>query len=252
VNPSDKNAILGSHTLPNPYGVSVDEFDLRHPDISFLAYQLIPVLGLLALTGGALVTALALSGERELGGLRLLQVSPARTMNVVLGHLLGGATGAVALLTAVVVPAALFGVLDPPAGRWPSIIGLLLLTSLSATALGVVIGVLCRRVTTAVLLGVNAVAASFLLGGGFTTVAFLPEVVQRFARLTPTYYSVSALRELFFYDQLTSAAADSVRLAIFAAASMVIAGIFLARAERRPKNARAMQVAPQEAAAPAA
>jgi ABC-2 type transport system permease protein len=237
VPPIDRNAILGSHSLQNPYGVSVDEFDLRHPDTSFLAYQLIPVLALLALTGGTLVTALALTGERELGTLRLIQVSPARGVTVALGHLVGGAAGAVALLSAVVIPAALFGVLDPPAGRWPMVGGLLLLTSLAATALGVVIGVVCRRTTTAVLLGVNALSASFLLGGGFTTVAFLPEVVQQAAHLTPTYYSVNALREAFFYERLASAPHDTVSLAVATAVSVVVAAAFLARAERRPLEA---------------
>jgi ABC-2 type transport system permease protein len=230
----DQSVILGSHYRTNPYGVSVQEVDLRHPDTSFLAYQLIPVLALLALTGGTLVTALALSGERELGALRLIQVSPARTVNVALGHLVGGALGAVALIAAVVVPATLLGVLHPPDGRWPFIVGLLLLTALAATALGVVIGVLCRRATTAVLLGVNAVAASFLLGGGFTTVAFLPDIVQQAARLSPTYYSVNALREAFFYKQMTAAPHDMATLAVFAAGAVVLAAAFLRQAERRP------------------
>ena len=232
---ADASVILGSHFHTNPYGVSAEEVDLRHPDTSFLAYQLIPVLALLALTGGTLVTALSLTGERELGALRLIQVSPARPVNVALGHLLGGAAGAVALISAVVVPATLLGVLDPPAGRWPFAIGLLLLTAIAATALGVVIGVLCRRATTAVLVGVNAVAASFLLGGGFTTVAFLPEVVQHAARLTPTYYSVNALREAFFYKQMTAAPHDMVTLAAFAAGAVAVAAVVLTHAERRPQ-----------------
>jgi ABC-2 type transport system permease protein len=235
----DRSAILGSHFHTNPYGVSVDEFDLRHPDTSFLAYQLVPVLALLALTGGTLVTALGLTGERELGTLRLVQISPARPVAVALGHLLGGAAGAAALLTAVVVPATALGVLHPPGGRWPFVVALLLLTAVAATALGVVIGVLCRRTTTAVLLGVNAVAASFLLGGGFTTVAFLPDVVQQAARLSPTYYSVHALREAFFYEHLTSAPHDMVVLGLFAVGAVALAAAFLTRAERRPVTATA-------------
>jgi ABC-type multidrug transport system permease subunit len=239
----DQSVVLGSHFATNPYGVSVEEFDLRHQDISFLAYQLIPVLALLALTGGTLVTALALTGERELGALRLIQVSPARTVTVALGHLLGGAVGALALIAAVVVPATLLGVLHPPDGRWPFIAALLLLTAVAATALGVVIGVVCRRATTAVLLGVNAVAASFLLGGGFTTVAFLPDIVQSASRLTPTYYSVAALREAFFYQHMASAVHDMVVLALFAAAAVVAAAVFLARAERRPHRVTSLDVA---------
>jgi len=54
--------IAPDNALPggiNPYRVEVVETDLRRPDVPFLAYQMVPVLALLALTAGALVTALA-------------------------------------------------------------------------------------------------------------------------------------------------------------------------------------------------
>jgi len=44
--------------LPNPYRVDVAETDVRSPDVSFLAYQIVPALALLSLTAGTLVTAL--------------------------------------------------------------------------------------------------------------------------------------------------------------------------------------------------
>jgi ABC-2 type transport system permease protein len=248
----DRTAILGSHFRPNPYGLSVDEFDVRHTDTSFLAYQLVPVLALLALTGGALVTALALAAEREAGILDLIRASPAARAGVVAGHLAGGAMGALALLGAVVVPATALGVLHAPPGRWPLVGLILLLTAASATALGVAVGMVCRRAATAVLVGVNVVAGSFLLGGGFTTVAFLPDVVQRFSRLTPTYYSVNALREALFYSRLDDMGHDLVWLAGAVVVSLGAAAAALATSHANKGSAgrRASVPSPDSLGAP--
>ena len=56
--------------------------------------------------------------------------------------------------------------------------------------------------TTTVLLGVNVASASFLLGGGFTTIAFLPPFIQKIAHLVPSFYAVEGLREALFYAEM--------------------------------------------------
>src|SRR5437899_2965170 len=76
---------------PNPYPVGLVEKDLRRGDTEFLDYQLVPVLALLALTTGALVTALAIAGDRESGVLRIMALTPASRAGLVLGRLIGGA-----------------------------------------------------------------------------------------------------------------------------------------------------------------
>ena len=105
----------------NPYRVEVVETDLRRPDVSFLAYQMVPVLALLALTAGALVTALSIAGDRESGRLRVLRMAPASRLGVVFGHLVGGTMAATMLIAMVLIPLALLGVMKAPAGRWPVI-----------------------------------------------------------------------------------------------------------------------------------
>jgi ABC-type Na+ efflux pump permease subunit len=88
--------------LPNPYRVDVAETNLRSPDVSFLAYQVVPVLALLSLTAGTLVTALAIAGERESGALQAVALTPARRGVLVGGRLLGGTLASGALLAIVV------------------------------------------------------------------------------------------------------------------------------------------------------
>ena len=222
----------------NPYLVNVVETDLRTPDVSFLAYQMVPVLALLALTAGALVTALSIAGDRESGRLRMIHVTPASHLSVVLGHLAGGTLAATLLLAVVVAPLAFAGVLRPPPGRWPVVAVILVATAVGSTGLGVLVGLVTRRLTTTVLLGVNVASASFLLGGGFTTVAFLPPFIRHIAALVPSYYAVEGLREALFYAEMPTLARNLIVLLASGASSLLVGVWMLARshAESHPST----------------
>jgi ABC-2 type transport system permease protein len=219
--------------FPNPYRVDVAETDLRSPDVSFLAYQVVPVLALLSLTAGTLVTALGIAGERESGALEVVALSPARRPALVAGRLLGGTVASAGLLGLVVGGCALLGVLRPPAGRWPLLAALLLVTAVGSVGLGVLVGLATRRVTTAALLGVNVATASFLLGGGFTTIAFLPPFVQGLARLFPTYYAVEGVREVLFYERMPALGRNVAVLLATAVVSLLVGSVALSRAGSR-------------------
>ncbi len=218
-------------THRNPYRIDVVETDLRRPDVSFLAYQMVPVLALLALTAGALVVAISISADREGGMLRMLRVSPARRLDLVAGHLAGGTLGASMLLGIVVAILASIGLLRAAPERWCVVAAILVATAMGSTGLGVLVGMITRRMTSTVLLGVNAASASFLLGGGFTTVAFLPAWIQSLARVTPTFYAVEALREALFYQSMPTAARSLVVLAGAAIASVLVGAALLSFGE---------------------
>jgi len=220
----------------NPYLVNVIETDLRSPDISFLAYQMVPVLALLALTAGALVTALSIAGDRESGRLRVIRLTPASRLGIVLGHLAGGTVAATLLLAIVVVPLALTGVLQPPPGRWPVVAAILVATAVGSTGLGVVVGLVTQRLTTTVLLGVNVASASFLLGGGFTTIAFLPPFIQHIAAAVPSYYAVEGLREALFYADMPTLGRNLAVLIATGVLSLLVGAWMLARS-RGPLSA---------------
>jgi ABC-type multidrug transport system permease subunit len=220
----------------NPYLVNVIETDLRSPDISFLAYQMVPVLALLALTAGALVTALSIAGDRESGRLRVIRLTPASRLGIVLGHLAGGTVAATLLLAIVVVPLALTGVLQPPPGRWPVVAAILVATAVGSTGLGVVVGLVTQRLTTTVLLGVNVASASFLLGGGFTTIAFLPPFIQHIAAAVPSYYAVEGLREALFYADMPTLGRNLAVLIATGVLSLLVGAWMLARS-RSPLSA---------------
>lgn len=219
--------------VANPYQVHVAETDLRYPDISFLSYELVPVFPLLALTAGALITALALSGDRETGVLTLFALAPRARIATVGGHLLGGFLASSLLIGTALGVAALTGAVDPPAGRWPAVIALLVATSLSAVGIGVVIGLATRSRPTTILVGVNVVAASFLLGGGFTTIAFMPDAIQAAARFVPTFYSVTGIREALFYAEMPTLGRNLIVLTGAAVVSIAVGAIALTSVGRR-------------------
>jgi ABC-2 type transport system permease protein len=221
--------------LPNPYRVDVAETNLRSPDVSFLAYQVVPVLALLSLTAGTLVTALAIAGERESGALQAVALTPARRGVLVGGRLLGGSLASGALLAVVVAGCAALGVLHPPPGRWPLLGLLLMVTAVGSVGLGVLVGLVTRRVTTTAMLGVNVATASFLLGGGFTTIAFLPSAVQAVARAVPTYYAVEGVREVLFYERMPTLGRNLLVLAGTAVVSLVVGSYALARSGREAR-----------------
>jgi ABC-2 type transport system permease protein len=218
-----------SSGLPNPYRVDVAETDLRRPDVSFLSYQLVPVLALLSVTAGLLVTALSIASEREAGALRVITLAPVSRVVLVGGRLLGGTVAASVLVGLVVAVSGALGVLDPVPGRWPLLVGLLVLTSVGSVGLGVLVGLASRRLTTATMLGVNLATASFLLGGGFTTIAFLPDGVQAVARAVPTSYAVEAIREALFYETMPGLARNLTVLVATGVASLVVGAAALTR-----------------------
>jgi ABC-type multidrug transport system permease subunit len=70
----------------------------------------------------------------------------------------------------------------------------------------------------------------FFLGGGFTTVAFLPPWLQTASRFVPTSYAIDGLRQALFYPDLTGVGRDLSVLTGCALASVALASVALARA----------------------
>jgi ABC-type multidrug transport system permease subunit len=83
------------------------------------------------------------------------------------------------------------------------------------------------------MVGLNGAAYMFFLGGGFTTVAFLPAWIQTASRFIPTSYAIEGLRQALFYPDLVGFGRDLLVLSGYAALSISLAAVMLARAWRR-------------------
>ena len=245
--------------LPNPYRVAVAEHDLRDTNVSFLQYQVIPIVILIVISIGVLGTSLLTARDFERGTAKMLVLGPVRPAVLVFGRLLGGALITLALVAPLIalgflthnIPACaeesgaplwltllLSGpcgwILPVPTGSHAlALIALVLAVTLMTVGLGTLLGVAIRDTRLVTMTGLNVSAYLFFLGGGFTTVAFLPQWLQLASRFVPTSYAIEGLRQALFYPDLAGFGTDMAVLTGSAFVSVVLASVMLARAWRR-------------------
>ncbi len=213
----------------NPYRVAVDEHDLRFTTVSFMRYQVVPILILAAVNIGLLGTALLCVREFEERTIKVLLLAPVRRGFLLGGKLCAGVLASAALLTLLVFGGVWRGALRPPAAHWPALIALLGGTAVMAAGLGVLLGTLVRRSRVLTVVGLNLATALFFLGGGFTTVAFLPDWLAAIARILPTSYAIDGLRQTLFYPDLRGVGRDLLVLGAAAIGSAVLSALALRR-----------------------
>ena len=245
--------------LPNPYRVAVALRNLRDTDVTFLQYQVIPIIVLIVISIGLLGTALLTARDFARGTAKMMILSPAGRLPLVLGRLLGGTLITIALLAPLVglgfltryipycgadstLPRWLAPLLSGPCGwmlpvpSWThalALAALLLAVTLTTVGLGTLLGIAVRDEKLVTMLGLNGAVWLFFLGGGFTTVAFLPDWIQTISRFVPTSYAIEGLRQALFYPDLVGFGRDLLVLSGCAAVSISMASVMLARAWRR-------------------
>jgi len=212
----------------NPYLISIDEQDLRETNVDFLSYQVIPAFILLVLHIGLMGTALLCAQDRERGTARYLVLAPVSDWVFVAGRLLGGFCASCLAVIVAGVPCLLLGVFAPPADHWPALAALFAATALSASGLGAILGTLLRGTRTIALAASLLATYFFFLGGGFTTIAFLPPWIQVISFFDPFRYAIDGMRQALFYPDL---AGFSVDLAVLVGTAVVtvILGSFVVR-----------------------
>ncbi len=232
--------------MPNPYRVAIAEYDLRETDVSFLQYQVIPIVLLIVISVGMLGTALLTARDFERRTAKMMVVSPAGRLPLVLGRLLGGTLITGALVGPIVglgfltqfipycheesgtplwVTLVLSGLCGwrlpvPPLTHALALTALLSAVTLATVGLGTLLGVAIRDARLVTMAGLNVAAYLFFLGGGFTTVAFLPDWIQMVSHFVPTSYAINGLRQALFYPDLVGFGRDLLVLTLCAAVSV--------------------------------
>ena len=223
---------LNAAHRPGLYRIKLAETNLRRTDVSFTTYQVLPVLLLLFLSLGVLGGATLGARDLERGTYALLRVAPLRPWTIVMGRFTGTLFATAAITVPVVACLAALGWLAPTAGHWPWLLAILGSTAVVAAALGVLLGLVKGRPTTIALAGVALSSYLFFLGGGFTTIAFLPGWLQSLSRLVPTRYAIDALRQALFYQGNAGLAHNVLVLFAFAAGALVTGAVALRRSVR--------------------
>lgn len=213
----------------NPYLISIDEHDLRQTNVDFLRYQVIPVFVLLVLHIGLMGTALLCAQDRQRGTARYLVLAPVSDWVFVAGRLLGGFCASCLAVFAAGGLCLLLGILAPPANHWPALAALFVVTALSASGMGAILGTFLRGTRNIALAASLLATYCFFLGGGFTTIAFLPQWVQTISAFDPFRYAIDGMRQALFYPDLSGFSTDLVVLVGTAVGAVILGSLVVRR-----------------------
>jgi ABC-2 type transport system permease protein len=201
---------------PNPYLINIEERDLRETNVQWLNYQVIPALVLLVLSVGLMGTALLCAQDIERKTARYLLVTPQMSWVLVAGRLLGGFLSGMIVLVPAIGICVLTKVIDPPMEHWPALAAVFAATALSAAGFGAILGSVLSGARTIALASSVIATYLFLLGGGFTNIAFLPQWLRTLSSLVPTRYAIDGMRQALFYQNLDGVATDITVLCVTA------------------------------------
>jgi ABC-2 type transport system permease protein len=215
--------------LSNPYRIAIDEHNLRNTNVSFLRYQVLPALILLVLSIGLMGTSLLCAYDVERSTARHLVLSPLPAWALVAGRLLGGLLASLAVLVPVLIICAVTGIVSPPPGHWLVLGALFVATGLSASGLGAALGASIRGAQTVAMASSVVASYLFFLGGGFTTIAFLPDWLQDFSSVIPTRYAIDGLRQSLFYPNLAGVTTDLLVLSATAVVAVALGTVAVRR-----------------------
>jgi ABC-2 type transport system permease protein len=231
----ERNGPSQGLVLPNVYRVAVAQHDLRQTTVDYLHYNLVPVLVLVVINVGMLGTALLAVHDIERGTGEAMLLARVSRAALVVGRMLGGAAATLAVLLPVLAVAAALGLLRPDPMRWPAIAAVFVVTTVVAVALGLVLAVTLRQARVVSMGAVTVATYLFLLGGGFTTVVYLPQCIQAVSHAVPTSYAIAGLRQVLFYSDLTGFAQDLAALGISTAVALGLGTLAMNRAWRRAR-----------------
>jgi ABC-2 type transport system permease protein len=214
----------------NPYLINIEEQDLRQTNVPWLNYQVIPVLVLLVLSVGLVGTALLCAQDIERKTAKYLVVTPQKSWVLVGGRLLGGFLASMCALVPAVALCVVSRTISPPLAHWPALAAVFAATALFASGLGAILGTLMSGARTIAMSASVTATYLFFLGGGFTTIAFLPEWLQTLSAFVPTRYAIDGMRQALFYKTLDGIPCDLMILCTSALVACVLGSLSVRRA----------------------
>ena len=217
----------------NPYRVNVMASLMRPNTVDYIHYAVIPCLVLLILSVGVTGTALLCARDIERGTARHLALAPVSPVVLIAGRLLGGVLVSLVVVALTLAFATVTGAIAPPTGHWPALALIFLATAVCAAGLGAVVGAVMRGSRAVSMAAAVICTYLFFLGGGFTTVQFLPGWLHRLTAFVPTSYAIDGLRQSLFYPGLYGFGADLRVLLGTAVVAVVAGGVVVRRAWSR-------------------
>ena len=204
--------------------------DWFNPTLESKWFILPGLVCVLSMIMSLLISALALSRERELGTLEQLLVTPLRPLEILLGKAMPGII--VGMLDAnMVIAAALLWFRVPFRGDLLLLEAVLVLFTLTGTAIGLAISSIARTQQQG-MLGVFVIASPMIVLSGYAApVENMPPVVEFISRADPVRYMLLAARGLFLQDMPVAVVLQQAwPMAIIALVMLTVAGVMVRRA----------------------
>jgi imidazolonepropionase-like amidohydrolase/ABC-type multidrug transport system permease subunit len=162
-------------------------FVMARGDARVMAIMMPGLLTTTLMSGSLFGVALPLVQQRETGLLRRLRVTPVSAAAVAIAHGVSAImTGFLSLLVLMFLGRLIFGM--QMAGSWPALFGVYLCGACALVPMGMLVGSTARDIRTAPAIANLIFFPMMFLSGSAMPFAFLPEGVQRFARMLPTTY----------------------------------------------------------------
>ena len=212
----------------SPIKVTMQETNLRHRDVDFFQYNVLPTILLLLMISGLINGGLSTAREWESRTIKELLLSPVSRGAIITGKVLAGFVITFMLGTLVLLLGYALGWTQPQGIYWLSALLTIALVSLFSAGLGVAIGAALRRVQVVIAVSINVAIYLFFLAGGIGVLAFEPAWLQNIAAFVPLTYGRHALEQAIFYSASDQFLRDMVVLALAAAVAIVL-GIFSMR-----------------------
>ncbi len=212
----------------SPIKVTMQETDLRHRDVEFFQYNVLPTILLLLMISGLINGGLSTAREWESRTVKELLLSPVPRGAIITGKVLAGFVVTFLLGTLVLLLGYALGWTQPEGVYWLSTLLTIALVSLFSSGLGVAVGAALRRVQVVIAISINVAIYLFFLAGGIGVLAFEPTWLQNIAAFVPLTYGRHALEQAVFYSASDQFVLDMVVLTLSSVVAISL-GIFSMR-----------------------
>ena len=213
----------------SPVKVTMQETDLRHRDVEFFQYNVLPTILLLLMISGLINGGLSTAREWESRTVKELLLSPVSRGAIIAGKVLAGFAITFVLGVLVLLLGDVLGWTQPQGMYWLSALLTIALVSLFSAGLGVALGAALRRIQVTIAISINVAIYLFFLAGGIGVLAFEPDWLQNVAAFVPLTYGRHALEQAVFYSASDQFALDMTVLGLSALAALVLGTLSMRR-----------------------
>jgi ABC-2 type transport system permease protein len=208
--------------------VTMQETNLRHRDVDFFQYNVLPTILLLLMISGLINSGLSTAREWESRTVKELLLAPVSQGAIITGKVMAGFVVTFLLGTLVLLIGYALGWTQPEGIYWLSTLLTIALVSLFSAGLGVAIGAALRRVQIVIAVSIISAFWLFFLAGGIGVLAFEPIWLQNIAAFVPLTYGRHALEQAVFYSASDQFILDILVLALSTLVAVSL-GIFSMR-----------------------